>query len=291
MELKEKVPAYKPLDIKEIFRKKNPSLARFIPGFIFKYLRRMLHLDEVNEFLNTHGDKQGLAFVEAAINDFNVKMDLRGEENIPESGRYIFVSNHPLGGFDGLLLIFLIGKRYSGIKVLSNDILMNIKNLQDIFVPVNKHGAQSFDLVRKIEDAFNSDNQILTFPAGLVSRRRKGVIRDPKWKKNFITKAVRHKRDIVPVHVSGRCTGFFYNFANIRKFLGIKYNLEMFFLPDESYRHRNGQFTITFGKPVSTDTFDRRFQAGEWALKMQDYIYTLSKDYRYTFGEFLANSS
>ena len=278
---------YKPIDIKQVFREKNPAMAPYIPGFVYAYLRRILHLDFVNYFLEKHGKKKGISFLQAVIDEFNVKLEVNGEENLPEKGRFIFVSNHPLGGFDGILLLSLLGKRYPIVKSLSNDILMNIRNLEEFFIPVNKHGVQSVITANNINEAFSSDCQMLYFPAGLVSRRRRGVIRDLDWKKSFITKAVMHRRDVVPIHVSGRGTGFFYNFANFRRFLGIKYNLEMFFLPDETFRHINEHVVITIGKPVPWQTFDKYNSAWQWASKMQDFVYTLPRNHSRSFSSYI----
>lgn len=274
-----------PLDIKEIFKDKSPVLARYIPGFVYSYLKRILHLDFINSFLMRHGHKEGIEFIEAILDEFNVSVELRGEENLPLTGKYIFVSNHPLGGFDGLLLLHLIAKKYHGVKALTNDILLNIKQLADMMVPVNKHGSQSSEVVKIIDEAFLSDNQILTFPAGLVSRRKKGVIRDPEWKKNFISKAIKYHRSIIPIHVSGRCSEFFYRLANFRTFIGLKYNLEMFFLPDETYRHRNSHIIITIGKTVHWNTFNKKYTHQEWAIKIQDYTYLIGKDMGINFQD------
>ncbi len=284
-----KYTAYKPIDLRKVFRDKNPALAPYIPGFVYAYLKKILHIDFVNNFLEKHGTKKGLDFLQAALNEFNVNPELKGEENLPEKGRFIFVSNHPLGGFDGILLLTLLGKRYGKVRSLSNDILMNIHNLEEFFIPVNKHGVQSVITAAKINEAFSSDCQMLSFPAGLVSRRRRGIIRDLEWKKNFITKAIRHRRDVVPIHVSGRCTGFFYNFANFRRFMGIRYNLEMFFLPDETFHHINKHVVITIGKPVPWQTFDKSYSALQWASKMRDFVYTLPNDHSRSFTSFLSD--
>ena len=150
--------------------------------------------------------------------------------------------------------------------------------MDGIFVPINKHGAQATENVRRINAMFESDVQVMSFPAGLVSRRKKGVIRDVEWQKSIITKARQTKRDIIPMHVSGRCSNFFYNLANLRKFLRIKVNLEMFFLPNESYKHRNKHFVITFGKPIPYQTFDKRFTPVQWASRVKDYSYTLAEN-------------
>jgi putative hemolysin len=270
---------FKPIDIREIFRDKNPRMARLIPGFVYRYLHRALVLDEINEILRLHGHKQDFEFASAVIDMFNVTVDVVGEEHLPEGGPFIFVSNHPLGGFDGVLIMREIGERYNRkYKVLVNDILMNVKNMNGVSVPINKHGSLGMENVRRIDAIFRSDDHVMTFPAGLVSRRKKGVIRDEAWMKSFVTKAVQYKRDVVPIHITGRCSNFFYNLANIRTFLGIKANLEMFYLPSETFKHKNGHYRITIGKPVSYKIFDKRHRPAEWAAKMREHCYVIAEN-------------
>jgi hypothetical protein len=238
------------LDLKRIFKQKNPRLAPYIPRFVYSYLNRVLHIREINEFLFENSSKKGLEFTEAVIKDFNVSYDLKGMENLPEKGRFIFASNHPLGGFDGMLLLTLLGRKYNDVRSLSNDILMSFENLSPLFIPVNKHGLMSHEAVKNLEMLMDSDIQVLTFPSGLVSRKTKGVIMDPVWHKSFISKAVQHKRDIIPIHVTGRCTDFFYRLSNFRKLLGIKTNIEMFYLADETYKHKKKHFRALCGHPA-----------------------------------------
>ena len=270
---------FKPINIRELFKDKNPRMARLIPGFIYRYLHKALVLDEINEILRLHGHKKGFEFANACIDMFNVTVDLKGEHNLPSNGPLIIVSNHPLGGFDGVLILREIGERFKRkYRVLVNDILMNMRNMDGIFIPINKHGAQAIENVRRIDEIFRSDDHIMTFPAGLVSRRKKGIIRDTEWQKSFITKAISHQRDVLPLHISGRCSNFFYNLANFRKFLGVKANIEMFYLPSETFKHRNNHYTISVGKPISYTTFDKRYKPIEWAAKVKDHCYNLAED-------------
>ncbi len=273
--LSQETKKFKPVDIKKVFTNKNPRLARFIPGFVFRYLKKVIHQDEINNFMLKHGEKTGVDFVQASITGFNIMLAVEGIENIPKEGNYIFASNHPLGGFDGLLLVNVLNKYFKNVKVLVNDILMNITNLHPVFIPVNKHGGQGADVVKRIEEAFLSDNQIVTFPAGLVSRRIKGKIIDLEWKKSFIIKAVQHKRNVVPVHVSGRNSEFFYRLSNLRKFFGIKANIEMFYLVDETYKHQYKKFKIKFGQPISYQTFDKSKKPLEWAKWVKQKVYQM----------------
>lgn len=287
MEKSKTIEAVQTINIKEIFKDKNPRLAPWIPGFVYAYLNRILHVDYINYFLSKHGNKYGIEFAAASIEEFNITKEIVGFDRIPEHDKLLFASNHPLGGFDGMLLITLLGGKFPDIKVLVNDILTNIKNMDDVFVPINKHGKQSTEAVRRIEEIFMSGVPVLTFPSGLVSRRNKGVIRDPEWKKNFISKSIQYERDVIPIHVSGRCTNFFYRLANLRKLLGIKSNLEMFYLPDETYRHRNEKIKVIFGHPVSWKVFDKRMNHKDWARKVQDFVYMLPENPDLRFERFL----
>ncbi len=212
---------------------KNPGLAKIMPGFVFRYIKRIMHIDFINDFLLRNGHLSGNAFVDQAITEFNVKEHICGFDNIPDSGRFIFASNHPLGGFDSLLLMKYVSKKLGNLKFLSNDVLMGIPSLSYMFIPVNKHGNNSREIATELDKAYDSDLQILIFPSGLASRKIKGKIVDLEWKKHFITKAIQYQRDIIPVFIGGRNSNRFYRLANIRKFLHLKWNIEMFLLPDE----------------------------------------------------------
>jgi putative hemolysin len=263
------------IDVEGILFSKNPSLARVIPGFVINYLKKIVHQEELNAFLEESGHLRDADLIEAGLRYFDIKFRVTGSENIPVSGRYIFVSNHPLGGLDGLVFISELSKHFSDIRFPVNDILTNIKNLSGIFLPVNKHGSQARDVARIIEEAYASDCQILYFPAGLCSRKKRGVIKDLQWQKSFITKSVQHKRDIVPAFFSGRNSNFFYNLANFRKFTGLKANIEMLYLADEMFRQKGKEIDLVFGKAIPWETFDRTRSALEWAEWVKTKSYAL----------------
>ncbi len=265
----------KPINIKEMFLEKNPKLAKKIPGFVYRYINRILHIDEINKLLADHGHELGIEFAGSMVKDFNVQETINGIENIPASGRFIFASNHPLGGFDALLILCNIDRLLGQPITLVNDVLMNLTPLKPIFIPLNKYGGHNKDVIRQLHEAYSSDKQILIFPCGFASRRKKGVIQDPEWKKHFIAKSIEYQRDIIPVHVSGRNSNFFYNLANFRTFFRIKWNLETFYLADETFRHKNQKFTITFGKPIPYSHFDKSKTNEQWAAEVRDLVYKL----------------
>lgn len=268
------------IDIEDVFRKKSGKLYTVIPRFLIKYLKRTIHEDEINDAIQSHEDLMGVDFIESILNDrFTVNIRVNNQENIPRDGRYVIASNHPLGGLDGMALMLVVGKVRPDIKFIVNDILLELKNLQEIFVPVNKHGRNSAESVRTIEKLYESDSLVLIFPAGMVSRKQKGgIIEDLKWKKSFITKAIRHKRDIIPVHIEGRNSEFFYNLARWRKRLGIKANLEMLYLPDEMFKQANKEITITIGKPIPYTFFNKSRNHDEWAQWVKTKVYEMAEE-------------
>lgn len=265
------------IDIDKVFEDKNPGLKKFIPGFLIKYLKRITHQEEVNNFIANHDHLFGIEYAEAIVKNFGARYIIRGEENIPRAGRFVFAANHPLGGLDGMIFVAAVGKFFDKIKFPVNDILMNIKNLHSIFLPINKHGGHSKEAAQKIDEAYAGDDQILMFPAGLVSRRQNKIIKDLEWKKNFIRKAITHNRSIIPVHISGENTNFFYNLANWRKRFGIKANIEMLYLVDELYQQFDKEITITFGQPIFVDELKDGTPAHEWAQKIRNEVYALKK--------------
>ena len=269
----------KTIDIDDILRSKLGDKAKYVPHFAVSWLKKITLQDEVNQFLWESKDLTGVDWLEACVKYLDVTLEVKGRENLsnPQDGRlYIFASNHPLGGADGVALGAIIGRRYDGrIKYLLNDLLMNLPGLRPLGIGINKTGKQSRNFPAMVDEAFQSDNHIIMFPAGLCSRKINGQIRDIPWKKTFITKSVEYHRDVVPIHFEGRNSDRFYRIANICKALKLKFNVAMLFLVDEMYRNRHKTFRVTIGKPIPWQTFDKRKNAQLWAQYVQKKVYQL----------------
>ena len=267
------------IDIDEILRSKAGPKAKRIPRFIVAWLKRRLHQDQVNDFLRIIGDKEGVPWLKGCLDFLDTKLEVKGLENLPSDAdgrRFTFVSNHPLGGQDGVALGYVLGTHYDGrIKYLVNDLLMFLPGLAPLCIPINKTGKQSRQFPAMVEAGFSGDDHILMFPAGLCSRRRHGVIRDLPWNKTFITKSVQHQRDVVPICFSGRNSNKFYTIANICKMLGLKFNLAMLYLVDELFKNQHKTFEVHIGRPIPWQTFDRSRTATQWAAYVQDIVYQL----------------
>jgi len=263
------------IDIAKVLRHKAPKTK--VPQFIINYLRRIVHEDEFNQFFKENPDLKNLDFIEAAFNYLEVTTNIEGVENLPpKGGKYIFASNHPLGGLDGIATGYLLGKEYDGkVRFFSNDLMMNLHPMRELFVPVNKTGTQSKDHAEMMQQLYESDNHLVTYPAGMCSRKIKGKIVDMEWKKNFISKAIQYQRDVVPIYFEGRNSNFFYNMAKVRKFFRIKLNIEMMYLADEMFKQKGNQFTILIGKPIAWQTFDKSKSQAQWAEWVKEIVYSM----------------
>lgn len=268
------------IDIDTVFKEKNPKLYRLLPRFILNYIKKTVHQDDLNNDLHelTTKEKKGVDFFHHFISMKGLSYKIHGAENLPKDGRFILASNHALGGLDGIVLISAIGKFYPDIRFIVNDLLLNLPNTSPIFLPVNKHGNNSREYSELIDKSYQSDNeQMLIFPAGLVSRKINNSITDLEWKDSFIKKAKQYKRDIIPIYFEGKNSDFFYNLASFRKKLKIKANIEMFYLVDELYKKKNTLFNIFIGKPISYTTFTNEKKTKKWAEFVRSEVYDLPK--------------
>ena len=269
----------KTIDIDKILRDKMGAKAKFVPSFAVNWLKRILHEDEVNQFLWDSRGLSGTEWLTECVRYLDMTLQNEGLENLPDKddGKlYTFVSNHPLGGQDGVALGSIIGKHYDGrFRYLVNDLLLNLPGLKPVSIGINKTGKQSRDFPRMVEAGFKSDNHILMFPAGLNSRKINGKIHDLEWKKTFITKSVEYQRDVVPIFFGGRNSDRFYRIAHFSDKYVKKVNIAMLFLVDEMYRNVGKTFRVAIGKPIPWQTFDKSRTSMEWAKYVEDMVYEL----------------
>lgn len=264
------------INLDTVLRSKLGSKARFVPRFLVSWLKRLIHQDWINEFLRQEGDKQGAEWLCDCMKYINVTLDVHGLENLPaeDAAPCTFVSNHPLGGADGVALGSILATKYDNrIKYLVNDLLMNLPGLAPLCIPVNKTGGQSRSLPAMVKAGFSSTDHMLMFPAGLCSRLIDGKVQDLPWRKTFIQKSIETQRDIVPIHFGGENSPRFYRIARWCKRLGLKVNLAMAFLPDELYKANGKTFRIDIGKPIPWQTLTPDHTPAQWAEYVRNVVY------------------
>ena len=265
------------IDVRKIIQSKNSTLYRWMPRFIIRYLERILHQKEINKFLIDNKDVYNIEFCEQVIKLLNVQIDFIGLEKIPKTGKIVLAMNHPLGGMDAMALASALKGHREDLKFIVNDILLNLKNLNGIFVGVDKHGKNSLSKREQLANLFSMDEAVCVFPAGLVSRKINGEVMDLEWKKTFITMSKKHQRTIIPIYIDGKLSNFFYKLSNFRKKIGIKANIEMLYLSNEFFKLQGKHIRIIVGEPIPFDSLPQELNERKQAIWVKDKVYELRK--------------
>ncbi len=265
----------KTIDIEKGIRNSNVKILKSLPGFVIRLMEKFLKIDKINDGIYKNIDKTGIPFINDVLKTWNVEVVSIGDENVPAEGRFIFASNHPVGGFDAMAAFSTMGRFFPVVIAPANELLNNVPNLRPLFLGINVFGKTNRETAIRLDELYESNDQVFIFPAGGVSRKNKGVISDLAWQKSFITKAVQHKRDIIPVFISGRNSRMFYFVANLRKRLGIKMYIETMLLPRELMNQRNSKFYVWLGKPIPWQTFSQEKTPVEWAQWVKSVAYSL----------------
>lgn len=267
-------------DLRAIIREKAPKV--HVPDFLIRYLERIVHVKQMNAFLRKYPDMEGYDFIRRVLDEeLCCTASIDGIENIPTDGKpVIFASNHPLGGLDGMIIAQMIHesrKEKRELKVIVNELLMFIKPIAGLWAPVNKTGSLSKEQVLQQQAMWESETDVLTFPAGACSRLQRinhaWSIQDLEWQKNFIQRAREYQRDIVPIYFEGKNSRFFYALAYIRKLLRIPFNIEMLYLVDEMYGAKGKHFRVHVLPPIPYTTFDNSKTPKQWAQYVKSIVY------------------
>lgn len=266
------------IDVEKLIASKNKKALRWMPRFVLRYLKRIIHQKEINEFIIANKDKKNAEWCEAVVEYLNIDVSMKGLEKIPKTGKIILTMNHPLGGMDAMILITALHGHRDDLKFIVNDILMNLESMKDLFVGVDKHKKSKGNVREQMEQLFQSDDAVCIFPAGLVSRKSKGVVKDLVWKKTFVTYAKKYDRTVIPIYIDGKLSNFFYRLSNFRKFIGIKANIEMLYLSNELFKQRNSTLRFVVGDPIEKDFLNREVSDQQLAQEIKERVYELRKE-------------
>ncbi len=272
------------INLEAVIAGKAPKLRKKIPTWVIRLVERLICQKEMNDILIRLGHNKGVAFAQAMSQDMGVTYTVEGMEKLDRHGHYMLVSNHPLGGFDGISYIAVFGDYFSQIKVIVNDMLMYIEPLRNVFLPVNTMGRQKRKDMEDLQQAYRSqDIQLISFPAGFCSRYIDGRIQDIEWRKSVIKQSIEAKRDIVPMYFEGRNSTTFYALEWMRRKLGMKFNIGLILLPRQMMKTAKGKhFRILIGSPIPYQHFDQSKTENEWAQWLREQCYQLKTESRKT---------
>ncbi|MBN1650585.1 MAG: 1-acyl-sn-glycerol-3-phosphate acyltransferase [Bacteroidales bacterium] len=266
------------IDLEKIIKEGDSEFLKKLPVFIVKLIKRVIWQKELNEILARNESTIGVDFLFKMVEEFKINIEIEGLENLPENGKCFFAANHPLGVIDGLVLTTTVAKKYGNFKAIANDAFLFIPQLRPLVAAVSVFGRSSRQYIAALDEVYQSEIPITHFPAGLVSRRFEGKVQDSAWQKSFISKSIASKRDIVPFYFYNKNSRLFYSIYTVRKFLGLKLNLELALLPHEAFLKRNKTIKVKIGKPISYQTFDKSLSHNEWAQNVRNQVYALGEN-------------
>jgi putative hemolysin len=263
------------INVATFIKDSNSMQLKRMPRFIVKWIEIIILQEKMNQILTKYSEHKGLEIITKIIEELKLTIEIDGKENLPENGRCFFLSNHPFGLVDGLVLTKIVGDKYHVLKSIGNEAFMYVPHLRPFIAAVNVFGKNPKEYIAALETTYNSDVPITHFPSGEVSRIYGGKIQDCQWHKSFITKAILYNRDIVPFYIYGRNSYLFYLISLMRRVLGIKTDIELIMLPREMFRKTNRTIKVKIGKTIPHDKFDRTFSNWDWAEKVRRHVYDL----------------
>jgi Putative hemolysin len=266
-----------PLNLGELLKNSDSKNLRRLPWFMIRLFEKIICQEQMNAVINKYIDYVGVSFQPQVIKEFNIILNVRGVENLPDNSRCFFVSNHPFGVIDGLILTYYVGQKYGDLKAIGNDAFLHVPTLRPLIAAVNVYGRSSKEYISALDEVYQSDVAITHFPAGAVSRVYYGKVQDTPWQKSFVTKAISAKRDVVPFYFEGSNSRFFYFIYRLRSWLGISVNFELMLLPREMFKKRNKTISLVIGKPIPWERFNNSMTHYEWAQKVREHVYKMGQ--------------
>lgn len=268
------------VSVEMLLKKEHPGLftySNLVSKMIVGLTRFLVHEDSINHFMEEHKNKSSLDFIDAVLHHLNVsyKVIHREIENIPAIGKVIVVANHPLGALDALSLIQMICsvRQNKKVKIVANKMLSTIPQLKEFIIGVdNFNDKLSRDSLRQIDKALQSEEVVIFFPSGEVSRVGLLGQKEANWKGGFIKFAKRNSAPIVPIFIKAKNSSLFYAASWVYKPLGT------LLLGHEIFAARNQIFDFRVGELINSKILnDTSMSERHYAKLFRKHLLRLSK--------------
>ena len=238
---------------KEIAKVIGTDKFGFIGTFVGWILLRLLRISKVNKIYQKHKDKKDLPFLNGILDEFQIEFEIPEEDlkRIPKNGAFITVSNHPLGGIDGILLLKLLLEHRPDYKIIANFLLHRIAPLKPYVMPVNpfenhKDVKSSLLGLKSSLQHLQDGRPLGIFPAGEVSTYRDGKLMvDKPWELGAVKLIKKAEVPVIPIYFHAKNSWLFYILSKISDtFRTAK-------LPSELLSQKNRVIKVRIGKPIS----------------------------------------
>lgn len=267
------IESYKPLDLNELAEHFIPKYKKFVPKFVFKKLKKLLHIDELNQLFESTHYGTGQQFLDEGCDFLGLKTELNGP-GLAELEKYkdqpvMFASNHPYGGPEGLAAFKYIHREFPRARILIQSFMKIIRPFTEISIYNGKD-------LSSLMDAVKNKRPLFFYPAGYCSRKlSNGEIFDYEWKNSFVRIAQKNNMPIVIMYTHGQLSKRTLRITQIRKFFHIKYSIETIYLPDEMFKMKDSTLKITYSHVIDPSVLTTDVSIGEWAARLRQYCYEL----------------
>jgi len=258
-----------------------PNIAKKV---LFSGMKKLFHENEINTFMSENAHKDTFSYVEAIIDYFDVSIGLKTNEltRIPAYGRTVIIANHPLGALDAMALLHLLKDVRKDIKIVANSFLSQFDNLKDIIIPVdNINGKMDRKTVKRIYKALESEEAVIIFPSGEVSRAKPNGIKDTPWKSGFLKIASKMQAPILPIYIKAKNSKKFYLLSMINR------SLATATLPHEMFKAKGKNIEFTIGKTIPFDAYNlSNISRKERVKLLRKHLYKVSKNHKPIFATY-----
>ncbi|WP_339713482.1 lysophospholipid acyltransferase family protein [uncultured Kriegella sp.] len=266
---------------KEVAKAINVDRFGFLGNFIAWCLMKVTRLSSINSFYDSIKDLNGTEYADAILKHFDIDFEIPEEDfkRLPKDGAYITISNHPLGGIDGILLLKLMAEQRPDYKIMANFLLQRMAPIEPYIFPVNpfekhKNVKSSISGFKRALQHLKDGHPLGIFPAGEVSTFKDGkLIVDKPWEEAALKLIRKAKVPVVPIYFHAKNSKLFYRLAKMNDvFRTAK-------IPSEVYSQRNRPIKVRIGQPISLNTQDDQETLEEYTALLRRKTYILSNAY------------
>ncbi len=264
---------------KEVAKAIKADKYGFLGTFSGWLLMKVLKISTLNKFYDKNKHLEDVAFLNAILDDLEIKFEIPEEDfkRLPKDGAYITISNHPLGGIDGVLLLKLMLEREPNFKIIANFLLHRIAPLKKYIMPVNpfenhKDAKSSVIGIKETLIHLKEGKPLGMFPAGEVSTYKDGkLVVDKPWEVGAIKVIRKAQVPVVPIYFHAKNSQLFYFLSKIGD------TLRTAKLPSEVFSQKDRVIKVRIGKPISVNEQNEYETIEEYSNFLRKKTYMLSK--------------
>ena len=277
---------------KEIAKALNLDKYGVFGDFLGWTLLKILRISRLNKIYDKYKDKSDLEFLDAILNEFEIQFEISENDlkRIPKENAFITISNHPLGGIDGILLLKLILEKRKDYKIIANFLLHRIEPLKPYVLAVNpfedrKDVKSSVAGIKAALEHIHKGHPLGIFPAGEVSTFKDGkIVVDKPWEQGAVKLIKKANVPIIPIYFHAKNSRFFYLLSKLGD------SLRTAKLPSELLNQKNRIIKVRIGKPIWPKEQDAYQNIDDFQQFLRKKTYMLANSFESSSKKKLSNS-